>query len=62
MHTVLSGPYRYALRMETAARNPASAVQAPSVGTDIFVPPKPAVREMLPWRGRRASATPCAST
>ena len=47
MHTVLSGPYRYALRMEAAARNPASAVQAPSVGTDIFVPPKLAVREML---------------
>ena len=48
MHTVLSGPYRYALRMEAAARNPAAAVQAPSVGkADIFVPLEPAVRELL---------------
>ena len=48
MHTVLSGPYRYALRMEEAARNPAAAVQAPSVGkANIFVPPEPAVCELL---------------
>ena len=34
--------------MEAAARNPAAAVQAPSVGkANIFVPPEPAVRELL---------------
>ena len=47
-HTVLSGAYRHAVRMEMCGRNPASVVSPPSAGKpEIFVPPESAVRALL---------------
>ncbi len=48
MHTVLSGAYRYALRLELVSRNPVAAVSPPSAGkTETLTPPVGAVHELL---------------
>jgi len=48
VHTVISGAYKYALRMEAAWRNPAKAVTPPTVTRKEVEPPEiPRVREIL---------------
>ena len=48
MHTVLSGAYRHALRMELVARNPVSAVSPPSVQkTETLTPAEADVHAIL---------------
>ena len=48
MHTVLSGAYRHALRLELVNRNPVVAVSPPSVSkTETLTPPVSALHELL---------------
>ena len=47
-HTVLSGAYRHALRLDIVNRNPASAVSAPSIkGVEMYIPPVADVKLLL---------------
>ena len=48
VHAVLSGAYRYAMRMEVVSRNPVALVSAPSIRKrEIQPPPVEVVAEML---------------
>ncbi len=48
MHTVLSGAYRYALRMELVPRNPTAAVSPPTIqDTETYTPDVAVVNRLL---------------